>query len=380
MIFDLKFIRSAIVREFGQPFDSLELRHQGVSEEVPTEIDVLFFEPGPTDNEPLDDWFTYLVTCGLATRALPGSLERIELLMSVRRRLTRDERHNLGRRLAEFGTIPFRDRFEVHREMILSGVTLPLFDRMTHVVLSLYLGGEYFPTDPPVALLDVTPVFEHEAEEIRVISVFESFRRFAIAGVKKDDPERREVDLASIPASPTVSQEIDFNEEVPMEEIWTELERKLGPEAGLRGPATEESIRNLQVQFSSELPESYLASLRRHDGAENLDGFELLTIDRIIETRQGLLDQLYAGKFDDRTPSSDVIVAKRIDRVWWNAAWIPFARHAATGRLLFLDLDPWQHGIVGQILEWDSTEGPLGITADSFEPWLKTRLENLNGG
>src|SRR5262249_20076197 len=103
MISDLKFIRAAIVREFGQPFDSLELRHQGVSEEVPTEIDVLFFEPGQTDTQPLDDWFTYLVTCGLATRALPGSLERIELLMSVRLRLTRDDRHNLGRRLAELG-------------------------------------------------------------------------------------------------------------------------------------------------------------------------------------------------------------------------------------------------------------------------------------
>jgi cell wall assembly regulator SMI1 len=132
------------------------------------------------------------------------------------------------------------------------------------------------------------------------------------------------------------------------------------------------------VQFSSELSETYLASLRRHDGADNLDGFELLTIDRIIETRQGLLDQLYAGKFDDRTLPSDVIAAKRIDRVWWNAAWIPFARHAATGRLLFLDLDPWQHGIVGQILEWDSTKGPLGIIADSFEAWLRTSLENLN--
>ena len=149
MSFDLEFLRAAIVEEFGQPSDSFEFRHQGVSEEVPTEIDVLFFEPGPTDNHPLDDWFTYLVTCGLATRALPGSLERIELLMSVRRRLTRDERHNLGRRLAELGTIPFRDRFGVHPEMILSGVTLPLFDRMTHVVLNLYLGGEYLPTNPP---------------------------------------------------------------------------------------------------------------------------------------------------------------------------------------------------------------------------------------
>jgi cell wall assembly regulator SMI1 len=142
----------------------------------------------------------------------------------------------------------------------------------------------------------------------------------------------------------------------------------------LRGPATKDSIRNLQEQFSSKLPESYLASLRRHEGADSVDGFELLTIDRIIEIRQGLLDQLYAGKFDDRTPPPDVIAAKRIDRVWWNAAWIPFAKHSATGRLLFLDLDPWQHGIVGQILEWDSTKGPLGISADSFKEWLSQRI------
>ena len=77
---DLEFIRAAIVSEFGEPFDTLEFRHQGESEEVPTEIDVLCFEPGPTDNDPDEDWFTYLVTCGLATRALSGPLERFELL------------------------------------------------------------------------------------------------------------------------------------------------------------------------------------------------------------------------------------------------------------------------------------------------------------
>jgi len=374
---DLEQIRAAIGSEFGSPFDTLELRHQGKSEEVPTEIDVLFFEPGPTDNQPLDDWFTYLVTCGLATRALPGSLERVELLMSVRRRLTRDERQRLGRRLAELGTVPFRDRFELYPEMILSDVALPLFERMTRVALSLYLGGEYLPTDPPIAVLDVTPVFETEAEQMRVMSVFEGLRRFAVAGVKRDDPERKEVDLASIPALPMAPRELDLSEVVSMEEIWTELERKLGTEAGLHGPATENSIRNLRERISSELPETYLASLRRHDGADNLDRFELLPVERIIEVRKGFLDQLHAGKFDDLTPRSDVITGKRIDRVWWNAAWIPFARRA-NGRLLFLDLDPWQHGIDGQILEWDSTKGPLGITDDSFEAWLKRRLADFN--
>ena len=38
------------------------------------------------------------------------------------------------------------------------------------------------------------------------------------------------------------------------------------------------------------------------------------------------------------------------------------------------DLDPWQHGVVGQILERDPNEGPIGITDDSFEAWLKYRL------
>jgi len=371
---DLRLIRSALVSEFGPPFDILELRHQGVSDEVPTEIDVLFFEPGPTDNHPSDDWFTYLVTCGLSTRTLPGPLERVELLMSVRRRLTSDERHSLGRRLAELGTVPFRDRFALQPEMVLSGVTLPLFEQMTHVALSLYLGGEYLPTNPAIALLDVTPVFEDEVEQIRVISVSEGLRRFSIAGVKRDDPERSEIDLEKIPMSSNDSKQMDATDKMSIEQIWIQLEHKVKTQPGLRGPATKDSIRNLQEQFSSKLPESYLASLRRHEGADNLDGFELLTIDRIIEIRQGLLDQLYAGKFDDRTPPPDVIAAKRIDRVWWNAAWIPFAKHSATGRLLFLDLDPWQHGIVGQILEWDSTKGPLGISADSFKEWLSQRI------
>lgn len=370
---DLESIRVAIVSEFGEPFDTLELRHKGTSEEVPVEIDVLFFEPGPTDNHPLDDWFTYLVTCGLATRALTGSLERVELLLSVRRRLTRDERQRLGRRLAELGTVPFRDRFELYPEMILSDVTLPLFERMTHVALSLYLGGEYLPTDPPIALLDVTPVFESEAEQMRVMSVFEGLRRFAVAGVKRDDPERKEVDLASIPALPVAPRKLDLSEVISMEEIWTELERKLGAEAGLHGPATEDSIQNLRDRISSGLPETYLASLRRHDGADNLDGFELLPVARVIEVRKDFLDQLHTGKFDDLSPRSDVIAGKRIDRVWWNAAWVPFAK-AAKGRLLFLDLDPWQHGTAGQILEWDPNEGPIGITDDSFEAWLKARL------
>jgi cell wall assembly regulator SMI1 len=370
---DLESIRVAIVSEFGEPFDTLELRHNGTSEDVPVEIDVLFFEPGPTDNHPLDDWFTYLVTCGLATRALPGSFERVELLMSVRRRLEPDERHRLGRKLAELGTIPFRDRFELYPEMILSGVTLPLFERMTHVALSLYLGGEYLPTDPPTALFHVTPVFEREAEQMRDISVSEGLRRFAVAGVKPDDPERKEVDLASTPGLRVALRERDLSEVISMEEIWTELERKLGAAAGLHGPASDDSIQNLRDRISSGLPETYLASLKRHDGADNLDGFELLPVERVIEVRKGFLDQLHAGKFDDLTPRADVIAGKRIDRVWWNAAWVPFARKPA-GRLFFLDLDPWQRGTIGQILEWDPNEGPIGITDDSFEAWLKARL------
>ena len=245
------------------------------------------------------------MTCGLATRALPGSLERVELLMSVRRRIAPDERHRLGRRLAELGTIPFRDRFELYPEMILPDVTLPLFERMTHVALSLYLGGEYLPTDPPIALFDVTPVFEREAEQIRVISVSEGLYRFALAGVKPDDPERREVDMEKFPASPNASKQSDATGEISIEDLWTELERKLGPETGLHGPATEDSIRSLQDQFSSELPESFVASLRRHNGADNLDGFELLPVERIIEIRRGLLDQLHAGQFDDLIPRSE---------------------------------------------------------------------------
>jgi len=196
-------IRVAEISEFGKPFDTLELRHAGESKDVPTVIDVLFFEPTPAEQHPEEDWYTYLLTCGLATRALPGAVELIELVMSVRKRVPREGRHRLARRLAELGTIPFRDQFEVHSEMVLEKVSLPLFERMDHVVLSLYGGGEYLPTNPPVALLDVTPVFASEAEQIRKMSVHEAFYRFAKAGIKRDNPDRKEVDLASLPPSST---------------------------------------------------------------------------------------------------------------------------------------------------------------------------------
>jgi hypothetical protein len=190
-------IRETIEREFGPPIDVLELRHQGESAKVLTEIDVLCFEPRPGEQLE-EEWFVYVLTCGLGARVLDGPTPRFELLASVQGRVSVDERRRLARRLAELGTLPFRDGFGLPAEIVLDGVTLPLFERRTHAVLRLFLGLEYLPMDPPIALIEITPVFAGEAEQIRRLGVGESFYRFALAGVKADDPKRREVELDGV--------------------------------------------------------------------------------------------------------------------------------------------------------------------------------------
>jgi cell wall assembly regulator SMI1 len=369
---DAKTIRAAVEAEFGAPFDVLELRHAGQSQDVPTAIDVLFFEPRASEGMPEGEWYTYLVTCGLATVEPPVPAERFELVLSVRRRLPREDRHRLARRLAELGTLPFRDRFVLPPEMVLAGVTLPVFERMSHVVLSPYRGLEYLPTRPPVALVEVMPVFPGEADQVRRLGAGEAFFRFSVAEVRRDDPDRREVDLASI--APSSGTPMTPGPAAPDPgALWTDIERALGPAAAkLPGPASEDAIREFLDHIGEEVPQPYLASLRRHDGAE-LGEHTLLPLAKLLAVRRGLLDQLHVDAFAGRAPKPEIAATRKVEPDWWNASWIPFASRGE--RLFFIDLFPGRHGTEGQILEWDPREGPVAVTHDSYAAWLADRRD-----
>jgi cell wall assembly regulator SMI1 len=372
---DFSVIRKALVEEFGEPLETLSFRHEGESDSVPTSIDVLCLEPSPNEQTPEGDWYTYLLTCGLATRKLTGSIERFEFLLSVRRHMSGDERRQLGRRLAELGAIPFRDGFGLEAEMILSDITLPLFEHMDHAVLSLYGGGEYLATQPPIAMVHVTPVFASEAEQIRSLSIAEAFYRFALAGVKRDDPDREEIDLRKV-KRPMTNQKKEAPSTLKVAEVWQKLESRLDAKAGTRDPADERSIRNLLDYVTDDIPKEFIDSLRRHDGAEDLNGYELFSIDKLLEVRKHLLEQLHSGSFEGRSVDPKIAASRMIEPDWWNAGWIPFAAKGPD-KILFMDQFPGKDGTEGQILEWEASRGPVKITGDSFVAWLDGQLKDL---
>ncbi|MEQ4306018.1 SMI1/KNR4 family protein [Plantactinospora sp. B6F1] len=143
---------------------------------------------------------------------------------------------------------------------------------------------------------------------------------------------------------------------------WLRIERWLArhaprSRAGLRPPAAPARIAALQTRMSMPFPADLVASLRRHDGA---DDFDLPPFYQPMR-----LDQIAA----DMAVNCRVRADAPVDEDWWHPSFVPFAS-AGDGGSLLVDQRPGGHGRVGEFYPEDGT---------GFDGWPASVAELLNG-
>ena len=169
-----------------------------------------------------------------------------------------------------------------------------------------------------------------------------------------------------------------------METIWNRIEIWLvanAPEIlnNLQPGATDEAIKQAEIFLGIELPEDVKASYRLHNGQDGynglMDGWELLSLERMMDEWKIWKELLDSGDFDDSKSDPD----SPIQADWWNAKWIPLTSNGC-GDHHCLDLDPAPGGNVGQIItmwhDWERRE----IVASRFQNWLEQLAADLESG
>lgn len=187
----------------GTPIASLELRHAEVSDNIPTAMDILFFQPPPEDKVSSKEFFTYITTAGMSTRIMQGPCQYVELILRVQGRHDLEKLKTTGRGLGELAIVPFREGTYFAPNLIVSNISLPLFEHMDSVLITNWgiQTPEYLPgLKMPVQLLSIHPIYASEADIIEAIGDVEASRRYAIQGINWDDPERPPAHLEEAPS------------------------------------------------------------------------------------------------------------------------------------------------------------------------------------
>jgi cell wall assembly regulator SMI1 len=147
---------------------------------------------------------------------------------------------------------------------------------------------------------------------------------------------------------------------------WLRIERWLSKHApatraSLRRPAAPERVHAAQARMSVAFPPDLVASLRRHDGADQSGGgFTLPPFHRPMS-----LDQI----IDEWVGNCSVMPEVGVFSDWWDRAFVPFAT-LGDGGCLLVDQRPGGHGRVGEFYPEDGT---------SFQLWPASVGELLDG-
>ncbi|MGI5145341.1 SMI1/KNR4 family protein [Plantactinospora sp. CA-294935] len=164
------------------------------------------------------------------------------------------------------------------------------------------------------------------------------------------------------PAGKVVGTVPDEATTARVDAAWLRIERWLArhaprSRAGLRPPAAPARIAALQARMSVAFPADLVASLRRHDGADN---FDLPPFYRPLR-----LDQIATDWAVNCRVRADV----SMDDHWWHPSFVPFAS-AGDGGSLLVDQRPGGHGRVGEFYPEDGT---------GFDGWPASVTELLVG-
>ncbi|AVT30417.1 hypothetical protein C6361_13955 [Plantactinospora sp. BC1] len=170
------------------------------------------------------------------------------------------------------------------------------------------------------------------------------------------------IGVCSHNTSPVAATVPDAATTARVDAAWLRIERWLArhaprSRASLRPPAAPARISALQTRMSVPFPADLVASLRRHDGAND---FDLPPFYRPLS-----LDQIAADWAVNCKVRSDM----SMDDDWWHPSFVPFAS-AGDGGSLLVDQRPGGHGRVGEFYPEDGT---------GFDRWPASVTELLAG-
>jgi cell wall assembly regulator SMI1 len=175
-----------------------------------------------------------------------------------------------------------------------------------------------------------------------------------------------------------------------MKELWERLELWLKsnyPELldSLNDGATDEMIINAEEKMGIKFPNDFKESLKIHNGQKgNFDypgligGYELLSLDNIVEEWQVWTNLLNDGEFNDWDELIFNTNKVKSDQ-WWRTKWIPITANGG-GDHHCLDLDPTEKGSFGQVIEMWHDDENRELVGDSFKQCFYIIVENLENG
>jgi cell wall assembly regulator SMI1 len=187
--------------------------------------------------------------------------------------------------------------------------------------------------------------------------------------------------------------------------FWHDLESWLKQTAPhwletLPPPVSEDKLEALESHLGFMLPEEFKASYRIHDG---LGESKLLRLERHQYPQfqvYGILHETvwdwlpleaiaptYTQRLDIYKDIFPEAAFEQVEGVTslkgpvkshhWNECWIPFQTLNGADIVTYLDLDPAEGGVVGQIIQQDMEGCHQEVVASSLSEWLERHLENL---
>lgn len=162
--------------------------------------------------------------------------------------------------------------------------------------------------------------------------------------------------------------------------------KKLKLDFTLNAGATEADFAALEQILGYALPEDFKELYRVANGEPSwhgvLMGEEWLSIERIISEYSVWNDLYTSGDFadDDGTPyGCEPEDASIKSELWWNPKWISLTVDAG-GNSKMIDLDPTEHGTVGQIIQMWHDDSSRSKEANSLREFLTQYAQDLEDG
>lgn len=164
--------------------------------------------------------------------------------------------------------------------------------------------------------------------------------------------------------------------------VWHEIEvwyRKNASAllAELNNGVSDQQLNDFEALTGFSLPEDYKSSLQIYNGGTYINGYRYNSLGQTL----GIWIEMKRLNDDGTFAGVEAIYADggEIQKNWWCPGWIPFTQDLG-GNLYCVDTQPGENGIFGQIIYWDTVEGPSLSEYKSFLEWLRHYRDDLYRG
>src|SRR5262245_62010643 len=130
----------------------------------------------------------------------------------------------------------------------------------------------------------------------------------------------------------------------------------------------------LRIHFPAQIRDFYLSCNGLHGCGLSYFG-QVCSLEEMVTIRERWNEYVSQGSDWPPWPDKPDQGLKRI----WNQFRIPLADNI-DGNYVFADLDPTEHGTVGQVFRFDRMAGPELKLGNSMNEWLERFLHDLNRG